>query len=81
MANLNIPSPKKSKKSTKGAPPTPTQAPKNLETPPSTELRDLNFKVPANFKKEFQQLALDEDKKHKELLMDMFRYYKNRAGD
>jgi len=78
---LNIPAPKKTHKSTKGTPPARTQAPKNLETAASEELKDLNFKVPASFKKEFQQLALDEGKKGKELLMDMFAYYKNRAGD
>ncbi len=66
------------KSSTKGEPPARTQTRQNLETPNTGELKDLNFKVPAEFKKEFQQLALDEDKNGKELLMEMFRFYKDR---
>lgn len=76
--SINIPSPKKSKKNLKGTPPTRTETPKNLESPPTTEIRDLNFKVSSSFKKEFQQLALDEGKKGKELLMAMFYFYKNK---
>jgi hypothetical protein len=80
-SQLNIPSPKKTKKTTKGAPPAKTQTPKNLKTPHTGELRDFNFKVPLSFKREFQKLALDEDKSYKDLLMEMFEFYKNRAGD
>lgn len=67
------------KVSTKGEPPAKTQTHQNLEKPHTGELKDLNFKVPAEFKKEFQQLALDEDKNGKELLMEMFRFYKNKG--
>jgi hypothetical protein len=75
---LNVPAPPK-KKTTKGTPPVRTQTKENLEKPHTGELKDLNFKVPAEFKKEFQQLALDEDKSGKELLMDMFLFYKNKG--
>jgi len=76
---IKISPPKKSvKSSTKGEPPARTQTHQNLEKPHTGALKDLNFKVPAEFKKEFQQLALDEDKNGKELLMDIFRFYKNR---
>jgi hypothetical protein len=74
---LTIPPPKKN---AKGTPPARTETKKNLEIPDSGTLKDLNFKVPEDFKREFKQLALDEGKKGKELLMDIFAYYKNRVG-
>ena len=76
---IKVAPPKKSiTSSKKGEPPVRTQTRQNLAKANTGELKDLNFKVPAEFKKEFQQLALDEDKNGKELLMDMFRFYKNR---
>lgn len=77
--SLNVPAPPR-KKTTKGAPPVRTQTKENLEKPHTGELKDLNFKVPAEFKKEFQQLALDEDKSCKELLMDLFAFYKSKGN-
>jgi len=76
---IKVAPPKKSVKSSKkGEPPVRTQTRQNLAKSHTGELKDLNFKVPTEFKKEFQQLALDKDKNGKELLMDMFRFYKNR---
>jgi hypothetical protein len=66
------------KPSSKGEPPARTQTHQNLETPHGGEIKDLNFKVPAEFKKEFQQLALDEGKRGIELFVEMFHFYKSK---
>jgi len=78
MAN-NIKKPA-SAKSRKGAPPkleeAPTNADRNLSKAPPQALISMNFKVPAEFVKEFKQVALDENKKLVDLLKDMFEEYK-----
>lgn len=71
-----------SAKSRKGAPPKLEEAPRtadrNLSKAPPQELVGLNFKVPAEFIKEFKQVALDENLKLVDLLKAMFEVYKGR---
>ncbi len=57
-----------SAKRRKGSPPKEESASRNLTKPTNDELKPLNFKIPASFKKEFKQYALDHDITMVELL-------------
>lgn len=63
-------------KARKGAPPKLEEASTNLSKQPSSASVNMNFKVPAEFAKEFKQVALDHDMKLVELLRASFEEYK-----
>lgn len=67
-------------KTTKGAPPPPSQPSQNLAKPQSSAIVDLNFKVPAEFKREFDVFAAERSLKKKDLLRLMFEHYKRHAA-
>lgn len=60
----------------KGAPPSEIEASTNLTRMPDQELRPLNFKVKAEFKREFKAYATQRDKSMVELLQECFDFYK-----
>lgn len=63
----------------KGTPPKIEEASTNLTNLPKKQTgirKDLNFKVDADFKKEFKQYAMDKDITMHDLLIKMFDYYK-----
>lgn len=63
----------------KGTPPKLEEASTNLTNAPKIQTgirKDLNFKVDADFKKEFKQYAMDKDMTMHDLLIKMFEYYK-----
>jgi hypothetical protein len=79
---LQVPPPPKTKaKTTKGTPPTRVQTKQNLEKPNTGQLKDLNFKIEEDFIREFKQLALDEGKSGKQLLIDIFSYYRDNKSN
>ncbi len=61
----------------KGAPPPEQEPSRNLERMPDQEMRPLNFKVSAEFKREFKSYATQLDKTMVDLLQDCFDFYKN----
>jgi hypothetical protein len=61
----------------KGAPPPEFEAPANLSRSSDQDLRPLNFKVPAAFKREFKAYANEMDMSMVSLLMTCFEQYKN----
>lgn len=63
-------------KARKGAPPKLEEASTNLSKQASSASVNMNFKVPAEFAKEFKQVALDQDMKLVELLRASFEEYK-----
>lgn len=65
-----------SAKRRKGSPPKEEAASRNLTKPTNEELKPLNFKVAANFKKEFKQYAFDHDITMVDLLQKAFEHYK-----
>lgn len=67
-----------SAKKRKGAPPKEQETSRNLSKPTNQELKPLNFKIPASFKKEFKQYAFDHDITMVELLIKSFEYYKSK---
>lgn len=74
MAKIN----KLPQKNKKGLPPTETNQSSNLSKPSSTALKDLNFKVSPEFKKEFKRYALEHDfPSMVELLKTCFQEYKD----
>ncbi len=69
--------PGRKKVNRKGTPPPPDVVEENLKKPGASELKDLNFKVPAEFKKEFKSYAVDRDfPSMVDLLKTCFEYYK-----
>ena len=64
------------RKSRKGAPPPKLSASTNLLTSDPDDLKPLNFKVPATFKKEYKSYATDNDMTMVELLQSSFNLYK-----
>ena len=77
MAKVNkVPTRKKNRKGLHPTEITPTE---NLRKPSSGELKDLNFKVPQEFKKEFKSYALEHDfPSMVDLLKTCFEYYKEK---
>lgn len=61
----------------KGVPPPEFEAPTNLTRSSDQDLRPLNFKVPAAFKREFKAYANEMDMSMVSLLMTCFEQYKN----
>ena len=72
--NLMVKPPKK--KSRKGLPPVELEASINLHTYDPDDLKPLNFKVPATFRKEYKSYATDNDMSMVELLQKSFEVYK-----
>ena len=72
MANIQSP-PKK--KGTKGTPPPETNASVNL-TKTSGDYVPLNFKVPAEFKREFKTTAASHDMSMVDMLQTCFQFWK-----
>lgn len=64
------------KKSRKGLPPAELEASTNLHTSEPNDLKPLNFKVPAEFRKAYKAYALDHDMSMVELLVRTFEFYK-----
>ncbi len=60
----------------KGAPPPEVEASTNLTRTPDQELRPMNFKVPAEFKREFKSYATQMDISMVQLLTTCFEFYK-----
>ena len=60
----------------KGAPPPEFEASANLNRTPNENLKPLNFKVSAEFKREFKTYATVNDMSMVQLLQDCFEYYK-----
>jgi hypothetical protein len=60
----------------KGAPPPEMVASKNLTRMQDHDLRPMNFKVKAEFKREFKSYATQLDKSMVELLQDCFDFYR-----
>ena len=60
---------------TKGPPLMPAPASLQRGERPSDQLVDLNFKVPAEFRRRFKQLALDADLKNVQLLKRAIEAY------
>jgi hypothetical protein len=61
----------------KGAPPPEFEAPDNLVRSSDGDLRPLNFKVSASFKREFKAYANEMDISMVTLLTTCFEHYKN----
>ncbi len=61
----------------KGAPPPEFEASVNLNRAPDDDLKPLNFKVKAEFKREFKSYATSLDMTMVQLLQDCFAHYKN----
>ena len=64
------------RKSRKGEPPPEIEASVNLHVSDPDDLKPLNFKVPAAFKKEYKTYATDRDMSMVELLQRSFELYK-----
>ncbi|HFA48687.1 MAG TPA: hypothetical protein ENJ95_06700 [Bacteroidetes bacterium] len=67
---------KKPSSNRKGAPPPEFEASTNLDRKPDKVLRPLNFKVSAEFKREFKSYATNLDISMVQLLQDCFDAYK-----
>ena len=61
----------------KGTPPPDFEASANLTRTPDLDLKPLNFKVKAEFKREFKTYATVNDMSMVQLLQECFEYYKN----
>lgn len=75
MAKIQKPN---SAKRRKGTPPKEEEASRNLTKPSNQELKPLNFKVAAEFKKDFKLYALEHDISMVELLQRAFKFYKSK---
>ena len=76
MAKINEKPPRKNRK---GTPPSSEDTSNNLTNLPTKEVgkrKDLNFKVPSDFKKEFKNFATNNDLTMHDLLIKMFHFYK-----
>ena len=78
MATKTPPPPKK--KSGKGEPPKSNETRSNLVKPEPAKLVDLNFKVPAEFRKDFKIAAATQGLKQVELLQEIFEYWSQAKG-
>lgn len=80
----NVPPPPSSKAKGKPrlqvAPPAPAETPDNLSKPTEDTL-DLNFKVPADFHREFKVTATLRGMKMKDLLIASFNAWKEKHGE
>jgi hypothetical protein len=61
----------------KGAPPPEIETPTNLSRSADQDLRPINFKVPAAFKREFKAFANEMDMSMVSLLSTCFEHFKN----
>lgn len=61
----------------KGVPPPAFEASTNLTREPDQELKPLNFKVPAEFKREFKTYATQMDMSMVDLLQACFEFYRS----
>ena len=66
-------------RATKGAPPVEIEASRNLTKAEDSDLAPLNFKVPAEFKREFKTLAAQMDISMVELMRRCFQVYKEKT--
>ena len=73
-----IPAPTKPKG--KGTPPSTSATVGNLDKAEPTRLTPLNFKVPAEFRREFKTYAAQHDLSLSKLLQESFRVLKERDG-
>jgi hypothetical protein len=78
MATKTPPPPKK--KSAKGEPPKSSETRSNLMKPEPAKLVDLNFKVSAEFRKDFKIAAATHGIKQVELLQEIFEYWSQAKG-
>lgn len=69
------PPPPPRKPSDKGEPPKPEQNRSNLDTPQASELANLNFKVPAEFKRDFKIAAAQKGITQVDLLQEIFQFW------
>lgn len=77
MATKTPPPPRKP---TKGEPPAIDQAKANLEKPEPGETVNLNFKVPAEFKRDFKIAAATQGCSQIELLQRAFKFWSEHNG-
>ena len=75
--STRVPPPKKQRE----APPPLEATPQNLEKTPPLETETLNFKVSAEFKREYKVYAASRDKTMIELLQESYQLYKDRHGN
>ncbi len=68
---------KRPARSTKGAPPPEFETPTNLSRSGDQEIKPMNFKVPAAFKREFKTYATELDMTMVDLLQQCFYFYKS----
>ena len=68
------------RKSSKGEPPKSNEARSNLVKPEPAKLVDLNFKVSAEFKKNFKIAAATQGISQKDLLQEIFKHWSERKG-
>ncbi|MHC5771409.1 hypothetical protein [Nostoc sp.] len=68
------------RKPSKGEPPTIKETKDNLEKPDPGEISNLNFKVPAEFKKDFKIAAATYGCTQVELLQRIFKYWTDNHG-
>ena len=78
MATKTPPPPKK--KSTKGEPPQSSATKSNLDKPEPGKMVALNFKVPAEFRKDFKIAAVTHGKSQVDLLYEIFEYWSQSHG-
>jgi hypothetical protein len=64
----------------KGEPPAPAEALDNLERPEASRLKPLNFKVSADFHREFKTFAAINGMSMLDVLLESFRQYRERKG-
>ena len=79
MANLAPPAKKSA--AGKGAPPPDTQPSKNLHKSPPSTLKDLSFKVPYEFWKEFKMTAMEEGMTMTDYLRKAHEYYQQHKAN
>lgn len=65
------------KKSGKGAPPPPAEAPQNLIKPESGAKVPLQLKISPEIRREFRVFATERDLELSELFIQMWEFYKN----
>ncbi len=74
------PPPPPRKKPNKGEPPTIEETKGNLDKPEPGEIVNLNFKVPAEFKKDFKIAAATYGCSQTELLQRIFKFWTENQG-
>lgn len=80
MATKPPPPPRKSTKTNKGEPPAIDETKSNLEKPEPGETTNLNFKVSAEFKKDFKIAAATYGCTQVELLQRIFKFWTENQG-